>query len=165
MKPRPITKVYIHCSYSSWGTLEDISGWHKDRNFREVKMVNGGTTYCGYHKVIYNGYTSSSLVKNKKLDSFTDGQIVDARPDWEFGAGVKNDNTFSLHVCYIGYTPTPIQIVSLQAICLDWIKRYNIKVEDILGHYEHYENLNLPIIKTCPQFNIPAFREQLKHFL
>jgi len=165
MKVRPISKIYIHCSYSSWGDLNEISSWHKVRNFREVQMSNGETTHCGYHTIIYNPYTKYDFLKNKKIDSNTDGQIVQARPDGEIGAGVRNDNTFSLHVCYVGFTPTPMQLMSLTSVCLDWIKLYNIKIDSVLGHYEYYENAGLPVIKTCPQIQMDGFRSMLRHYV
>ncbi len=163
---RQITKAYIHCSASNWGNLDKISFWHKDSNFRKVKMLNGGYTYCGYHAIIYNQYPEyKHLVGYKDVVTNTDGKVVFARPYMETGAGVKNDNRYSIHFCYVGYSPTSMQHQSLLTLCADIISKFNIPLKNILGHNEYYLNAGLPEIKTCPNIYMPSFRKSLSYLI
>ena len=50
MKP---TAIVIHCSDSSYGTVDIIDHWHKMRGWSGI----------GYHYVIGNGYTTKSTGK------------------------------------------------------------------------------------------------------
>ncbi len=163
---RQITKLYIHCSASKWGNLSEISSWHKKRDFRKIKMSNGEYTHCGYHALIYNEFPKHKyLMGFRNVVTNTDGKVVLARPYNIQGAGVHKDNRYSIHFCYIGFTPTPMQLQSLFTLSSEVMHKFNIPIKNVFGHNEYYLNNGLPEIKTCPNIDIPAFRKSLKYFI
>lgn len=153
------SKIYIHCSASSWGNVEVIRKWHLERGFQDI----------GYHFVVtnqfpeYKDFFDFKTSRDFSFNSFTDGQVHDGRPLGIQGAHVKDDNAYSIGICYIGFSPTPAQYNSLLWLCQDLMKRYPlITIDSILGHYEYYTNRGLDAEKTCPNFNMEGFRNILK---
>jgi hypothetical protein len=150
---RTLSKIYIHCSYSPWGTRDEIARWHKERGWNDI----------GYHYVIHNQFaTHKELQEHKRtglIQSSTDGKIVVGRPLEVVGAHVKGDNEYSIGVCYVGVTPTSAQYHAMLYLCNRLMKQFPlISLDDILGHYEYYRNRGERIQKTCPNFDMDTFR-------
>ena len=165
---RIIEKIFIHCSASAFGSFGLIDEWHRQRNFpsyecRERKRL----CYVGYHKLFLNSYRTYSQLKDSeitssKVSSITDGQLVLARPIEIAGAHVSGENSTSIGYCYIGFSPTPLQLESMYSECIKDILTYHISIDNVIGHYEHYTRNNLQVLKTCPNFYMPSFRNALK---
>ena len=155
---RDIKTIIIHCSASTWGSFEIIDSWHKERNFTKVySHLYSRDIYCGYHYVVMNQFSTST----KNVFSPIDGKVVEARPLSEKGCHISGMNTNSIGVCYIGFSPTPMQLQSLLYLVRVLVLKFNVKVLDVIGHYECYSRLGQPRLKTCPNFDMEAFRNSL----
>jgi N-acetyl-anhydromuramyl-L-alanine amidase AmpD len=137
--------IVIHCSATKEGKeydREDIKKWHLARGFKDI----------GYHFVI-------------KLD----GSIELGRPLNQVGAHVKNANTGTIGICYIGGldsngkpkdTRTPEQKKSLVEL-INTIKESIPTIKAIKGHRDYSKDLNKngridpsEYIKACPCFEV-----------
>lgn len=94
------------------------------------------------------------------------------RPLWMPGAhaGHAKSNMFNqdyIGICVIGNfdenVPSKEQISHILAICRALMKKFKIKVENVIGHREVYIRLGVPVEKQCPgkYFNLDDFRELL----
>ena len=129
---RTINLIVIHCSATEEGkeySVEDITRWHKARNFRTI----------GYHFLIHQ-------------DGSIDGKAEGCRSILEIGAHAKGYNRRSIGICYIGGllygepadTRTAAQINAMR--CL--VKALqSIFPSDVIGHNEVAN-------KACPCFNV-----------
>lgn len=145
---RPIKEIILHCSATPEGedfTVNDIKKWHLNRGFNDI----------GYHYVVYR-----------------DGSVNKGRNINTNGAHTTNHNTNTIGICYIGGCPsrntkdwdkkgkdtrTEEQKKSLLKLVSDLLKLYNLKPENVKGHYEYAS-------KSCPSFNMDEFRDELKKF-
>jgi hypothetical protein len=139
---RKINTIVIHESDSVHGSASVIRGWHLERKFLDI----------GYHFTILNGIVTADIFL-----SSLNGQIEVGRPLAIKGAGVKGHNTGAVHICLIGkggrYTEK--QFKSMFTLLRELIKKYDIKVENVLGHYE------LNKAKLCPQIDMDKVRQVL----
>lgn len=132
---RDIKWVVIHCSATKEGKdfdVEDIRRWHKNQGWSDV----------GYHYVI-------------KLD----GTIQKGREDHVIGAGVKNFNKNSIHICLIGgldsngdpkNTFTDAQLQSARQLARDLQEQYTGKYfPAVVGHRDFPG-----VAKACPCFDV-----------
>lgn len=177
--PRTISKVYIHCSYSEWGSFDDIDEWHKEKGFNAYwSPHHNRKVHCGYHFVVLNQFPTYQLLEQhvthndpgqlgqRLYSTRTDGKIVPGRTVDTQGAHVKGDNEYSIGICYIGITPTAVQYQALITLCLELLTQYPVlNVSDVRGHFEYYTAKNLPEQKTCPNFDMDTFRSTLDRFL
>lgn len=140
---RNINKIVIHCSDSNWGSAEAIDQWHKERGWDGI----------GYHYVITNGFKTFT----SKYTQEDDGVIQDGRPVEKQGAHVKGYNKDSVGVCLIGkeHFSSAQLYTSLPNLLAILMVKYNVKVDQIMGHYE------LDIGKTCPNLNMEGVRLQM----
>ena len=138
-----IKRLVVHCSDSTWGTVEEIDKWHKQRGWRGI----------GYNLVIYNGFLTSS-----RYDLEMNGRIVQGRPldmntyldGMETGAHVMGFNDSSIGICLIGKKNFTVrQFDSLHAIIDLWDRI--IPGIEVIGHRD------LDNRKTCPNFDAKAF--------
>lgn len=124
---REINKLIIHCSDSPQGRGDDadtIRRWHKERGWSDI----------GYHYVIVE-----------------DGDIQVGRDLERSGAHAKGHNSNSIGICLIGQTSfTDEQFVSLGTLVIGMMEQFNVKIEDVIGHYDVSS-------KTCPNFNVKDF--------
>ena len=139
MKP---TKIILHCSATKENadfSSADIKRWHLQRGFKDI----------GYHFVI-------------RLD----GSIEIGRNENEIGAHCLGHNKDSLGICYVGGldkdgkpkdTRTKEQRKSLIELVMKLMRKYNIAIGNIRGHYE-FAN------KACPCFKIENFRYELRQY-
>jgi hypothetical protein len=167
---RAIDRIYIHCSYSEYGNVNLIRSWHTSppNNWKDI----------GYHFIVYNQFTDydqfvsrvqaealsddKDTLKKRLYSSNTDGRVVTGRLIEEVGAHVGGDNATSVGICYVGITPTAAQFNSLLVLCVDLMTEYHISPDAVFGHYEYYLRNNMPMEKTCPNFDMENFRKMLK---
>jgi hypothetical protein len=162
---RDIKFVYIHCSYSVFGTFDVVDSWHKDRGFASWhNAILGRDCNLGYHYLVLNAFdTKKSFDQRDAISSITDGQIVSGRPIDMVGAHVAGANSDSIGICYVGVLPSPLQLESLYSLCINLVSIYSLDVSNVLGHYEYYLNAKLPMEKTCPNFCMQSFRSGLSY--
>lgn len=132
-------EIIIHCSATPEGkgfTAKDIDQWHKKRGFKKI----------GYHYIID-----------------LDGTVEKGREENENGAHTVNHNSKSIGICYIGGlakdgktakdTRTEQQKKSLYKLVDSLMKKYNLSLNNVHGHYEF-------AAKACPSFKMDKFRQE-----
>ena len=129
--------IVIHCSATPPTMdigVEKIREWHVDDN---------GWDDVGYHFIITRS-----------------GVLQKARPEEMQGSHARAVNGTSLGICLVGGSNASgdwennfqdEQFVTLKALILDLIKRYEIK--KIIGHYQVDDK------KECPSFKVPEWLE------
>lgn len=140
------THIIIHCSDSSFGCAREIRKWHIQRGWSDI----------GYSYVILNG-----VPEPNKMIPALDGTIEVGRYESEEGAHCLGYNDRSIGICLIGTKQFTIkQFDALKALLTDICSRYSITSENILGHGETDSGKQEG--KTCPNFDVGAFRMYLK---
>lgn len=114
---RALDRIVMHHSATPSGSVDMFSATHQQRGLGRI----------GYHIVICNGKGGA------------DGEIQRGLPDNTKGAGVKKNNTGSLHVCVVGnfhgpdkgFTgkPTRKQMASLGQVLFDWRFSYPVNFQ------------------------------------
>ena len=139
---RKINQIVIHCSDSEFGGWKLIDDWHKQRGWSGI----------GYHYVICNTYpTSKSNAQPNR-----DGRIEYGRDMNVVGGHVRGFNAHSLGICVIFKERfTGEQFNTLVDLVTDVQISFPDIKDNIVGHYE------LDDKKTCPNFNMDWFRNQL----
>ena len=126
------TGIVIHCSDSKFGSSIEIDKWHRENGWNNI----------GYNFVICNG----QIENNTYLDCM-DGAIERGRDIDKSGAHARGYNDH-IGICLIGIDRfTEKQFKSLEKLILDLIPKYQINIEDIIGHNEVSE-------KSCPNFDV-----------
>lgn len=136
-------EIILHCAATAEGksfTAADIDKMHKQRGFKKI----------GYHYVIQ-----------------LNGKVEKGRDEKETGAHCLNHNSKSIGINYIGGlakdgktpkdTRTPAQKEAMYKLVDDVMKRYNIPLSNVHGHYE-FAN------KACPCFKIETFRKEFNEW-
>ena len=127
--------IIIHCSASEFGSSIEIDKWHRQNGWDNV----------GYNFVICNGH-----VENNNYLECMNGAIERGRDIDKSGAHAKGYNNH-IGICLIGNEDfTQKQFESLKDLIVELINKYEIKTEDIMGHYE-------VSTKTCPNFDVKQF--------
>lgn len=144
-----ITNIIIHCSDSSFGDVNIIRKWHKERGWRDI----------GYHFVILNGHITKKFELVVLDGSIETGRFMDEdnylEPS-EIGAHALGYNQNSIGICLIGEDAFTIaQMNSLQNLVRELSKKYSISTNNVIGHYETMTAHG----KTCPNFDMAKFRE------
>ena len=141
---RRIDNIVVHCSFSPQGRGDDahtIDRWHIER----------WGTGIGYHYVVLE-----------------DGTIQKGRWVDYPGAHVKGHNSYTIGVCRIGGMDefgneiedcTPDQDRSIVVLSSLLINMYNLRVDDVLGHYEFPE-----VHKSCPLCDMGWIRSEIENF-
>lgn len=153
---KPIKRLVLHCSDSSWGDAKTIDDWHRKRGFREI----------GYNGVILNGFRKAG-----RYDGDDDGLIEAGRKldndAWleenEVGAHALGFNSDSISWCLIGgdggskTSFTAMQYYAAIIVAIYW--RLTIPTLQIVGHCE------LPgVTKLCPVIDMAEFRRRISEF-
>jgi len=124
-----INKIIIHCSDSPHGrgdNAETIHKWHLESGYDGI----------GYHYVILEN-----------------GLVENGRPEFWKGAHAYGYNNDSIGICLIGeHTFDEAQYRSLSILTLKLMQKYNLSLNDVIGHCELNPN------KTCPNFDIDEFK-------
>ena len=140
------THVIVHCSDSTWGSASSLRSWHKARGWNDI----------GYNFVVCNSH-----VEPDKTFIFMDGSIEKGRDTDEEGAHCIGYNDRSIGVCLVGAKDfTTKQLDSLKILLLEICRLYKIPAENVLGHGETESGKAEG--KTCPNFDVGAFRTYLK---
>lgn len=146
---RKINKIIIHCTDSLWGSVKEITRWHKERGFYTI----------GYHYVIYNGFLTYKQLKDGGRNLNFDGEIAPGRDVNEIGAHCKGQNKDSIGISLVGIDKfTENQLKNLRRFCIELIEKYNLTVDDIYGHYEFDPH------KTCPNMDMMSLRSLLRSY-
>lgn len=153
---RKLVEIAIHCTGTKEGvevSMEDLDKWHKAKGFTKQKLSGH---YCGYHYVVA-----------------LDGTIMCGRDLSEVGAHVKDHNSKSIGVCYVGGidaegnekdTRTEEQKETLIWLVSELKKAFNIN--KVQGHRDYSPDTNgngvidsYERIKACPCFDaIPEYK-------
>jgi len=139
--------IVVHCTDSSWGTVEAVDQWHKERGWSGI----------GYHALVYNGRTAP-----RECNPDLDGAIFPGRPEEEIGAHAYGYNKYSLGICYVGGPSSPCtdaQWGSLIAKVAEWCAQYGVPWQSVRGHAE------LDPAKSCPCLDMDAFRSAVRDAL
>lgn len=151
---RRINSIYVHYSKSSYGDVNLIHNWHKQRGWLGI----------GYHFVILNGYRTYRDIVEDSYWASDDGMLELGRDIEVAGAHVSGANAYSIGICVIaGNNPieadiTPEQTESLVALLALLCLKYRLDPETaILGHYDA-PNPN----PECPNFELSPIRERVE---
>ena len=131
---RSIDKIVIHCTASPDHMdigVKTIRNWH----------VNGNNwSDIGYHYVVRRN-----------------GEIEKGRPDNIAGAHARGVNGSSIGIVWVGTNSIdPRQEKSLISLTQFLMGKYNVKVDNVLGHNEAVKTS-----KTCPNLNMNRVRAEL----
>jgi len=131
---REIKKLVIHCSDTQDSI--DIGA----REIRDWHMNDNGWSDIGYHYVIRRN-----------------GTVENGRKPEIKGAHVRNHNSDSIGICWIGRNDIDDkQLKSLQVLVKALCFKYGLDItEDVYGHYE------LDSKKTCPNLDMNKFRAEI----
>lgn len=131
---RPIELIVVHCSDTDDSLdigVDEIRRYHVQHNH---------WSDIGYHEVIRRS-----------------GKMEPGRPIARIGAHCKGSNLYSIGICLVGKDEfTPEQMSTLIARCRYYMGTYNIKPDQVFGHYELDKKG-----KTCPNFNPAPLRQEL----
>ncbi len=137
--------IVVHCSDSKFGCARLIDEWHRGQNWDRI----------GYHFVIQNGLRNST----ESYCHLLDGQIEAGRSVNEAGAHAFKYNRSHLGICLIGVDDfTHKQMGALSTLVTGLMARYDIPYSEVIAHYQCSTSAG----KTCPNFNIDAFKHKLR---
>ncbi len=141
-----IEKIILHCSDSEFGTAVEIDRWHRARGFNRI----------GYMGVILNGYPIPGVYWEHSDGALEWGRVVDhdnvIEPN-EVGAHALGMNSKSVGICLIGKKQfSRRQLLTTRVRILEFIKKWNLTIADVRGHYEVDSG------KTCPNIDMKKFR-------
>ncbi len=132
---RKIEQIFIHCTDSPDSLdigFKEINQWHKEKGWRS----HPSGISCGYHYVVRR-----------------DGRVEKGRPDSERGAHVYGHNTKSIGVVWVGKNDIDRkQYIALLDLLANLMDKYDIDVENVLGHCEKDH------MKTCPNLDMLRVR-------
>ncbi len=132
-------RITLHCSALANNKrrhdIKDIRAWHKKRGFHDV----------GNHFVITD-----------------EGLVQMGRDVLSMGAHVRGNNKNNIGICLTGLGPhdfTSNQGMALYNLVLELMVDYDVRVDDVRGHYEFDEG------KDCPNINMPIFRASIEFIM
>ena len=153
---RVITRIYVHCSASTWGSHQAVTRWH-----REAGLTDDDDN-MGYHYLILNGFPTSASVRRGALGyrRDLDGAVVEGRPVEFTGAHVRGGNSHSIGICLIGVAAfSEAQMLALCKLSADLCEEHGIQTTNIVGHREYWERKHQTPLKSCPNFNVDWIRK------
>lgn len=134
---RVIKKVVVHCTDSDDSLdigYRDIDEWHRQRGWLSPSGIS-----CGYHWIVRR-----------------DGTIEQGRPESEKGAHVKDHNSDSIGIVWVGRNKiSNKQLESLKKKIRGILGRYRLTPLDVYGHFE------LDSKKTCPNLDMDRLRAEI----
>ena len=149
---RKIDSIWVHCTASAWGDLDEITRWHKQRGWSDL----------GYHYLITNIFPTYSSYKDGPPEGEFDGALWIGRPIVRMGSHVRGQNAHSIGIAMVGYGPfSSNQIGTLVKQCANLCTVYNIPVDRVWGHYEYWTRDGLAPKKPCPEVNMDEIRKRV----
>lgn len=153
---KKIKRILIHHSASDWGTANIIRQWHLERGWVDI----------GYHFVIGNGIpTYEDYIEGRRFETMI-GQIEYGRPldadEWleaeEVGAHAYGFNSDSIGICLIHKSGQyhPRMLRSLIKLVKELVKKYDIPIQNVVGHYELDKNKPM-----CPSIRMDILRAKI----
>lgn len=129
---RPITKIILHtAAYRGKANEELIRKWHWENGWDDI----------GYHYVITGSFYDDKA------------EIQIGRPIGLQGAHAYGMNGSSIGICMTGHGDhmewTDAQLKLLKNLVNNLLIRYNLRVEDVIGHRETWVE-KIKKRKTCP---------------
>ncbi len=148
---RPIRKIIIHCSDSTFGDVDQIRLWHT------MPPPHGrGWKDIGYHWAVLNGQITPKVPYQPGMD----GVIQAGRPEAEIGAHCQGHNADSIGVCLVGIKQfTEKQMDALYTFLIHALAAKGLTVEDVIGHCE--TDTGQAQGKTCPNIDMNKVRAEL----
>lgn len=141
--------IVIHTAAHSYNGKDfntsavEIDNWHKQNGWRGI----------GYHYVVRKG-----------------GEVEVGRDERDTGAHVRGLNNDSIGICMSGDGDivrwTDAQLKSVLKLTIMIMSKYNIPVENVIGHREASNIKGVPFVnKTCPGklVDMDVFREIIKY--
>lgn len=149
---RTIKRIFVHCSASEWGDVEEVTRWHKQRGFDTI----------GYHWLITNCFPLYRHYKDSVAVGLYDGKVWPGRDEGDIGAHVKEANKDSIGICLIGNEAfSSRQVDSLVDLCVRKCLQYGLQSEQVRGHLEWWTDQGLPPAKSCPNLPMPEIRKRI----
>lgn len=158
MLPSNIKYIVVHTSVSSWGSVEEIDKWHRERGFLGI----------GYHNVITNGFMTWDEKKKNKPNPENDGKVWVGRPIQYVGAHCPGFNDKSIGVNLIGKLEpgqkkgdqyTAKQLATLLTHVKALMAKFKIPAANVIGHCETKNGKDQG--KTCPDLDMDWLRAEL----
>ena len=152
LKPEDVDYLILHCSAGSTKSIAaDLRAYH----MKPVSDGGRGWSDIGYHFVVkYYGNTYSDIVE-------------EGRPTTTMGAQAQGFNARSLGICMVGnfdkIDPSQLQYAATVELIAALAIKYEVAVENILGHRETYDALGQRRMKTCPgtRVDLDKFRSDV----
>jgi len=158
---REIERIYIHCSDSLWGNLEEIRRWHTD-----PPPEGRGWSDIGYHWLVTNFFPYYASYKDSKPIGEFDGMVWAGRLESIIGAGVHGDNHHTIHICLVGVDAfSPKQVDAAAHLASRKCLEYGLTAEEVWGHCEYWTKRGEEPKKSCPNLAMPMFRRQVEQLL
>jgi len=137
---RKINQIVVHCSYTPPSMdigVDTIIDWH---------VYENGWDDIGYHYVITR-----------------DGEIEEGRPLHIAGAHVRGHNDHTVGVCLVGGMAEDEQTPESNFTHWQWDALDQIvdQLEGLLGRLDMVGHRDLDPSKSCPCFNVRAWRDKL----
>jgi hypothetical protein len=149
---RPVRRIFVHCSASEWGDLQEVTRWHKQRGWDTI----------GYHALITNQFPTYRHYKDCTGVAAFDGKVWVGREDAEIGSHVKGANRDSLGVCLVGNEAfSSKQVDALVAWCVRKCREYALSASAVRGHCEWWSDQGLPPGKSCPNLPMADIRQRI----
>lgn len=150
---RSIKRIYVHCTASEWGTVEEITRWHLERGFKTI----------GYHGLITNIFPTYASFKDGQGKAAYDGKFWPGRSEDIAGAHVKGDNANTLGYALVGNEAfSQKQIQALVELCAKKCIEYGLEPKMVWGHREYWENRGEPAQKSCPNLQMDSIRQMVE---
>ena len=158
---RSITRVYIHCTDSGWGNVDEIRQWHTD-----AEPIGRGWSDIGYHWLVTGLFPYYPDWKNTHARSEFDGVVWAGRPEERVGAHVAGDNTHSIGIALVGIDAfTSRQMDAATKLVAKKCLEHDLSSEDVWGHCEFWTKKGQEPQKSCPNIAMPMFRKQVDGLL
>ena len=150
---RPLDSIWIHCTASEWGDVDEIRRWHKQRGWSDI----------GYHYLITNIHPTYRSFKDGPADPDMDGMLWAGRPLGIAGAHVRGENKTSIGVALVGNEAfSQRQIDTLTTFCAHLCTVHNIPIDRVWGHYEYWTRKGQAAKKSCPNLPMDTVRSQIE---
>lgn len=153
---RRITKIYVHCTASEWGTVEEVTRWHLERGWQTI----------GYHGLVTNLFPTYSDWKDHRPQPEYDGKFWPGRAEFLAGAHVYGDNLYTLGYALVGNENfSQRQLDTMAKLCASKCLEYKLDPKMVRGHREYWEDQGKVALKSCPNLSMDFLRNMITGIL